>query len=264
MMSGNSEEIFHRTGSFRRVIAPGNDTTSVSGIAVKSASKNNSYLNPNYVPFFLEYTLMSEFNILSKKTIPGVYVMPAAKTPFIWFGVIFPRCGLYKNGVFRFRIHIDSTWPDCDCPKVIIETPVFHPLVDPTSGEMNVRQHFPEWKKGVSRIWHVVDHVQKSFYDIPRTKNPVNLEAADLLKSDNENFMKKCQECVERSRTDVYKQPDHPESNDPHYILFEPYIEEMHGPSKRSWFLQKENENKNPPLSWVQPGSLEPFSRPNA
>lgn len=98
----------------------------------------------------------------------------------VWFGVIFPRYGLYKNGVFRFRLLIDSNWPNCDCPKVIFETPLFHPLVDASTGEMNTQYHFPEWKKGVSRIWHVIDHVSKSFYDIPRTKTPENSEAAEL------------------------------------------------------------------------------------
>lgn len=60
LQSGNNEDVFRRTGSFRRVIPPGNDTTGLSGITVKPASRNNSYINANYVPFFLEYTLMSE------------------------------------------------------------------------------------------------------------------------------------------------------------------------------------------------------------
>ncbi|KAL5234553.1 hypothetical protein ACI65C_001963 [Semiaphis heraclei] len=262
-MSGNNDEAFHRTGSFRRVLPPGNDTTGISGIAVKSTNTNNSYINANYIPFFLEYTLMSEFNILSKKLIPGVYVIPADKTPFIWFGVIFPRYGLYKNGVFRFHLLIDSNWPNCDCPKVIFETPLFHPLVNPVTGEMSIQYHFPEWKKGVSRIWHVIDHVSKSFYDISRTKTPENPEAAELLKTDNEKYMKKCEECVRQSQVDIYKQPKYSENNDPNYLLFDIYDEEIHGAIRRSWVQQKENDNKTQHLSWVQPGSLEPFSRPN-
>jgi len=53
-------------------------------------------------------------------------------------------------------------------------------LVNPVNGEMSIQHHFPEWKKGVNRIWHVVDHVLKSFYDIPTTKTPSNPEAAEL------------------------------------------------------------------------------------
>lgn len=63
---------------------------------------------------------------------------------------------------------------------MIIETPLFHPLVNPVTGEMSIQHNFPEWKKGVCRIWHVIDHVMKSLYDIPRTKNPANPEAAEL------------------------------------------------------------------------------------
>lgn len=58
--SGSNDDVFQRAGSFRRVMPPGNDTTGISGIAVKSANKNNSYVNGNYIQFFLEYTLMSE------------------------------------------------------------------------------------------------------------------------------------------------------------------------------------------------------------
>ncbi|VVC31302.1 Ubiquitin-conjugating enzyme E2,Ubiquitin-conjugating enzyme/RWD-like [Cinara cedri] len=262
-MSGNNDEVFHRTGSFRRVIPPGNDTTGISGIPVKSNNRNNSYINANYIPFFLEYTLMSEFNILSKKLLPGVYVIPAAKTPFIWFGVIFPRYGLYKNGAFRFLLHIDSNWPDCECPKVIIETPIFHPLVDPVSGEMSIQHHFPEWKKGVSRIWHVIDHVLKSFYDISSTKTPANPEAANLFKTDKDNYIKKCEDCVKQSQIEIYNQPNNPENDDPNYLHFDHYNEETHGSIRRTWLQQKECDNRIQPLSWVQPGSLEPFSRPH-
>jgi len=53
-------------------------------------------------------------------------------------------------------------------------------MVNFVTGEMSIQHHFPEWKKGVSRIWHVIDHVLKSFYDIPRTKTPVNIEASEL------------------------------------------------------------------------------------
>lgn len=51
--------------------------------------------------------------------------------------------------------------------------------------------------------------------------------------------MKKCEECVEQSKIDIYKQPNHPEDNDPNYLLFDQYNEDTHGTIRRSWFQQK-------------------------
>lgn len=45
---------------------------------------------------------------------------------------------------------------------------------------MDIKHYFPEWKKGVSRIWHVIDNILKSLYDIPISKYPRNPDAAEL------------------------------------------------------------------------------------
>lgn len=59
------------------------------------------------------------------------------------------------------------------------------------------------------------------------------------MKTDNEKFIKKCEDCVEQSRIHIYKQPSHVESNDPNYLHFDHYNEEVHGPIRRSWHQQK-------------------------
>lgn len=51
--------------------------------------------------------------------------------------------------------------------------------------------------------------------------------------------MKKCENCVEQSQIDIYKPPTHPENNDPNYLLFDHYNEDIHGTIRRSWFQQK-------------------------
>lgn len=33
--------------------------------------------NHSYGPFFLEYTLLAEYNVLQKQKMPGVYVIPS-------------------------------------------------------------------------------------------------------------------------------------------------------------------------------------------
>lgn len=49
-------------------------------------------------------------------------------------------------------------------------------------------------------------------------------------------YMKKCEDCVEQSRINIYKQP---EDNDPNYLIFDHYNEEVHGAIRRSMLQQK-------------------------
>lgn len=59
------------------------------------------------------------------------------------------------------------------------------------------------------------------------------------LKTNNEKYMKKCDDCVEQSQVDIYKQPKHSENIDPNYLLFDIYDEEIHGTLRRSLLQQK-------------------------
>jgi hypothetical protein len=72
--------------------------------------------NHGYPHFFLEYSLLAEFNLLQKQKVPGVYVIPSADSPLCWFGVMFVRQGIYQEGVFRFKLVIPENYPDGDCP----------------------------------------------------------------------------------------------------------------------------------------------------
>ena len=55
-------------------------------------------------------------NQLHKQKLPGVYVMPSAKSPLVWNGVIFVRQGLYEGCALRFTLTIPDNYPDGDCP----------------------------------------------------------------------------------------------------------------------------------------------------
>ena len=36
--------------------------------------------NHSYGPFFLEYSLLAEYNLLQKQKLPGIYVIPSSET----------------------------------------------------------------------------------------------------------------------------------------------------------------------------------------
>lgn len=59
------------------------------------------------------------------------------------------------------------------------------------------------------------------------------------MKTDNEKFKKKCVDCVEQSKIDIYKLPNHSENDDQNYLHFDHYNEDIHGPIRRSWLQQK-------------------------
>ncbi|KAG8001384.1 AKT-interacting protein [Nibea albiflora] len=101
------------------------------------------------------------------------------KLLIVWFGVIFIRHGLYQDGVFKFTVYIPDNYPDGECPKLVFDIPVFHPLVDPVSGELDVRRAFTKWRRNHNHIWQVLMYARTIFYKI-NTTEPLNPEAAVL------------------------------------------------------------------------------------
>uniref|UniRef100_A0A3P9L2N2 UBC core domain-containing protein n=1 Tax=Oryzias latipes TaxID=8090 RepID=A0A3P9L2N2_ORYLA len=119
------------------------------------------------------------FTLVIKQKLPGIYVQPSYKSALMWFGVIFIRDGLYQDGVFKFTVYIPDNYPDGQCPKLVFDIPVFHPLVDPVSGELDVRRAFTKWRRNHNHICKVSMYARTVFYKI-NTAEPLNPEAAVL------------------------------------------------------------------------------------
>ncbi|XP_054284981.1 protein crossbronx homolog [Macrosteles quadrilineatus] len=267
-MSNQSEpsvtpETFKRQGSLRRVLPPNASGETAVGMSAKMIERPR-LSNPNvkgfkqdYSQYFQEYGLINEYNMLVRQGLPGLYVIPSANSAFVWFCVIFVRKGLYQGGIFRFNLLIPEEFPNCGCPRVVFDSPMFHPSIDPVTGEMEVKSVFPEWKKDVNRLWQMLDHVVQMFHSVS-TKNAVYSEAAQLFENSQEEFVKKVNECVLKSQASVF---DPPTVDDAHYIKFDKFDNNIH-----DTVLCSLTEPKEPPkpstrgLSWVQCGSLEPFS----
>ncbi|XP_023707713.1 protein crossbronx homolog [Cryptotermes secundus] len=258
-------EPFRRQGSFRKVLPslPSADPQlSMSAKMIDRPAVSNRGHQKAYSLYQQEYCIISEYNMLQKQELPGIYVIPSAKSSLLWFGVFFVRQGVYEGGVFRFCIHIPEAFPDGGCPRVVFQSMVFHPMINPSTGEMDVRSGFEEWRKNVNHIWQVVQYVRRAFYKI-ETKSPFNQKASELYEKNQEEFCESVKLCVKASQEQIY---DRAPTDDLHYITFEPYDNEVHGPIRDTIFKIKENEQESSSagLSWVQPGSLEPFSKPTS
>ncbi|KAK4329404.1 hypothetical protein Pmani_000259 [Petrolisthes manimaculis] len=254
-------------GSLRKVLPSVPDMDQQLSMAAKMIDRRTSTPkgNHSYSPYFLEYTLLAEYNLLQKQRVSGVYVVPSGKSPLVWFGVIFIRQGAYQEGIFRFNLHIPENYPDGDVPRVMFETPVFHPLVDPDTRELDIKRGFSnKWRRNVNHLWHVLLYVRRCFYKI-ETNHPLNPEAAVLYDSDNEMFVVRVRECVEKSKVMIYEQPV---TNDPHALVFSTFQPAIHDtalahlkkPSPEVDSSLKEDGGSNG-LSWVKPGTLQIFSQ---
>ncbi|XP_045194122.2 AKT-interacting protein-like isoform X2 [Mercenaria mercenaria] len=191
--------------------------------------------------FKLEYILMNEYNMLHKQKLPGIYVIPSALSPFIWNGVIFIRQGLYQDAVFRFNLNIPENYPNGDCPRVFFEYPVFHPLVDPKTFELDVKREFKKWRRNANYLWQVLLYIRRIFFKID-PKCPSNTEAAELYEHDMEQFRKKIEGTVCSSKEVLYNPI---ESNDAHMIRFSPWDSSTHEEAKSDMLTRKVKSSSN-------------------
>ncbi|PSN40170.1 hypothetical protein C0J52_16355 [Blattella germanica] len=244
-------EPFRRQGSFRKVLPslPSADSQlSMSAKMIDRPATTSRGHQKAYSQYQQEYSIISEYNMLRKQELPGIYVIPSAQSALVWFGVLFVRQGIYQGGIFRFTVHMPESFPDGGCPKVVFQNKVFHPMIDPSNGEMDVKSGFQEWRKNVNHIYQVVQFVRRAFYKIETKKN-------------KEGFHETVKTCVKISQDQVY---DPPPVDDMHYITFEEFDNELHGPIRDAVFRMKEQEEETSSigLSWVQSGTLQPFSKP--
>jgi len=223
-----------------------------------------------YRPFFLEYALLAELNLVRRQKPVGVFVIPANASPLIWFGIIFIRQGHYEGGAFKFTIYIPDSFPDCDCPTVIFESPPYHPMISASTGEFDTSKSFAKWKKGANHLWQLLLSVRRSFFQFD-VNQPFNLEAANLFQRDPNLFKHKATESVKLANKRLL---DAPSSCDPHALAFKQMTEEEFENIRADMTARDSKERsetssrststasfKSKGLSWVKPGSMTIFSK---
>ncbi|XP_012226533.1 protein crossbronx homolog [Linepithema humile] len=256
------DDNLNRQGSFRKLVPGSSNGDSPFSMSVKMIDRPTvSQTNKQHAVFLQEYNILSEYKMLCSQDLKGTYIIPSALNSFLWFGVHFVRQGIYKGGVFRFTITLPSNFPLGDCPKVVFETQVFHPLINLESGVLCTSWGFPEWRRN-NRIWQLIQYITKIFIKLDTKMTAVNQKASDLQNNNFEVFRECVKTCVKESVNQVFNSS----IDDPHYIMFSPYVNEVHDPIKQEIYESTKSEEENKPLglSWVQPGSLQPFSKPEA
>lgn len=111
-----------------------------------------------------EFALVQENILLQNERITKLYVVQSEQNPYLWFGVLFVDDGLYKNSVIRFTIFIEETYPDCTCPKIVLDPVPPHPLVNPSTGELDTKNAFPEWNSNKNRLFELLLFIKRVIY----------------------------------------------------------------------------------------------------
>ncbi|ORY39732.1 ubiquitin-conjugating enzyme/RWD-like protein [Leucosporidium creatinivorum] len=92
----------------------------------------------------------------------GMYILPLQADPFTWHGVIFLHKGYYAGAVLKFTLSIPSSYPSSP-PTLSVQTPCFHPLIDPATTRVKLDGRFPRWRPREDFLFHVL-HFFKSMF----------------------------------------------------------------------------------------------------
>ncbi|GAB5036747.1 ubiquitin-conjugating enzyme subfamily protein [Nannochloropsis oceanica] len=211
-----------------------------------------------------DYKIMVEYKWLKRQAPAGVYLLPSSHSssspstttttpsssspsPFLrsWHGVAFIRRAVYGRGVFKFVLSLPPAYNDRDTwPRVrFLTLPLFHPMVHPRTGELDIRSFYPAWDPDRHYIVTVLTLLKKIFYMKPPDFEPFfsagpgkpalfNPEAAELLKTDPAEYLRRVEECVSRSQENVYCLTDDSPLRftepSPKHAAFHQALREMH------------------------------------
>ena len=183
-------EDFSPTREYMNVSPPGED----ADLTLASVDENDRVQ--------LLKVILEEYRQLPLHLPSGMVVVPSFDTLLEWHGSIHIKSGYFKGGIFKFVVHIPVDYPESP-PSVYFFTPVFHPLVHPESGLLDISPAFPTWRHGRDYIVLVLSYLKKVFY-----KKDLNTYATSMSKS---IFSAKCEECVAESLRLIYvSHPDSP------------------------------------------------------
>jgi len=169
-------------------------------------SENKPYMR--YREQIKEYSLLMEFKKLKHHAPSEVYVMPSLTSIRKWDGVIIVRKGVYRKAIFKFLIDIPNSYPE-QAPKIFFSQEVFHPLIRPDTGELDISVQFPVWQPNQHYIVLLLGYIKKCFYKtdffIPRPdQEPFNKQAQTLWITKKEEFIRRCEKSANDSNNKVY------------------------------------------------------------
>ncbi|CRH02854.1 ubiquitin-conjugating enzyme E2, putative [Plasmodium relictum] len=168
----------------------------------------DSYLNEIHENVH-NYSILTEYSFLMNEIPRSFYCLPQPDNLLVWDVFIILYSTLYKNGKFKLQIRLGENYPH-SIPEVYFLTPVFHPLINPLTGKLNLGLQLNKWNPTshymsliflyIKRIFHLQDEYTKEIIE--------NEEAYFLFNNDKEMFLKNVKKSVEESNKAIYNKID--------------------------------------------------------
>ena len=178
---------------------------------MESTSEKSEYASQH----LKDVKLALEFKHLGKHAPGGVYLMPELDNIRKLHGVIFVRRGLYRDGVFRFVMTLPPEYNDINThPSIFFTPPIYHPLIHPISGELNLRveDSIKEWVPSKHFCLTALVFLKKIFYlksyDQFESSLVANESARQQFNNEPSMFLSNVQESVKDSLQRIYTEPE--------------------------------------------------------
>ena len=119
----------------------------------------------------------------------------------IWNGQLLIKDGVYTGGNFNFNILFPYNYPNGE-PIVSFVDNIYHPLVDPKTNKLDVKNIFPKWIPGkntaIQLLYKIKDiFLNPKYFLITDSLNP---DSAKLFCEDYIEFENKVQESIKKIR----------------------------------------------------------------
>lgn len=164
----------------------------------------DSYLNEIHETVN-KYSIITEYSLLLKDIPKNFYCLPQADNLSTWDLFIIIYSSYYKYGKFKLQICLDEEYPRV-VPQVFFLTPIFHPLVNPKTGKLNLGKQLNNWNPSSHYMSLIFLYIKQMFYiqnEYPE-EDVENEEAHFLFNNDKEAFLQKVKNCVEESNNTLY------------------------------------------------------------
>lgn len=166
-----------------------------------------------------ELQIILEYRSLRAFAPSGVYVIPTIQDLYKWYGLLFIRGGEYQGAVFKFRLEIPKDYP-YSSPSVYFLSHVFHPLVCPETGQLNLQPKFHTWTPKKDFIFLVLAYIKTCFHSTEYWKDSKyikNSNSSTLFETDELQFLREVRTCIMASLDDLQ------DNNDDFPIRFKPF-----------------------------------------
>ncbi|CRG97064.1 ubiquitin-conjugating enzyme E2, putative [Plasmodium gallinaceum] len=155
------------------------------------------------------YSILTEYSFLMNEIPKSFYCLPQPDNLLVWDVFIILYSTFYKNGKFKLQIRLGENYPH-SIPEVYFLTPVYHPLINPMTGKLNLGLNLNNWNPTSHYMSLIFLYIKSIFYLQDEYSKEIieNEEAYFLFNNNKEMFLKNVKKSVEESNKVLYNKID--------------------------------------------------------